>query len=61
MCCIEQFRGCHCTRNWVMVTNSCGPGMGFSTCPSLLRGYTTATPPMMMAQGQVCPAWYVVS
>jgi hypothetical protein len=56
MCIVMYFRHKECKHTWGVITEPCGPGMGFSTCASFgSSGAVKATPKLYKTKSRPCP------
>lgn len=55
MCGVTFFQHKDCKHTWATVTEPCGPGMGFATCPSMGDGTTKETPRLYRTKSRPCP------
>lgn len=57
MCTVTYFHNKTCLHTWAIITNGCGPLMGFSTCPSFVcgAGATKERPRFYNTVTRACP------
>ncbi|KHN96458.1 uncharacterized protein MAM_05747 [Metarhizium album ARSEF 1941] len=57
MCTVTYFHNKTCRHTWAVITNSCAPLMGFSTCPSFAcgAGATKDRPAFYKTATRACP------
>lgn len=60
MCVVTHYRDFHCKHRWATITTPCYLGMGFDNCPMFYDGQVRPPPRMLVAQGEMCPRWYVL-
>ncbi|KND95051.1 hypothetical protein TOPH_00280 [Tolypocladium ophioglossoides CBS 100239] len=55
MCVVTYFQHKDCKHIWAVVTEPCGPWMGFSTCRNIGDGTTKETPKFYRTKMRPCP------
>ncbi|PNY28056.1 Uncharacterized protein TCAP_02020 [Tolypocladium capitatum] len=55
MCVVTYFQHKDCRHIWAVVTEPCGPWMGFSTCRGIGDGTTKQTPSFYRTKTRPCP------
>lgn len=55
MCLTTYFYHKNCRHTWATITEPCGPGMGFSLCPSFSDGTINAAPRCYRTRSRPCP------
>ena len=55
MCGVTFFQHKECKHTWATVTEPCGPGMGFATCPSMGDGTAKDRPRVYATRSRPCP------
>ena len=55
MCTVTFFQHKGCKHTWATITEPCGPGMGFATCPNIGDGSTKETPRLYKTKTRPCP------
>lgn len=55
MCVVTYFQHKDCKHIWAVVTEPCGPWMGFSTCRGIGDGTTKQTPAFYRTKTRPCP------
>ena len=55
MCKTTLFRHKTCDHTWAVVSEPCGPGMGFSTCETFGSANVKELPPYYTTSARTCP------
>ena len=55
MCGVTYFQHKKCKHMWAVITEPCGPGLGFSTCARMGDGSAREAPRLFRTRGRPCP------
>ncbi|CAI6095728.1 unnamed protein product [Clonostachys chloroleuca] len=62
MCLVTYFQHRHCKHKWVVISEPCGPGMGFATCDTFRNSnYVKDMPVLYTTESRPCPRCCVLA